>query len=195
MEANKETNSASKTKDLGVNESELREFASIIENNISKTKYKVKSKNKVKEPAKFVVEENWPLFHNFLPTKNYNVSLNFANNQTTSPKQCWERVLNFWVVNSCNHDVSFLDEEENKSLTELVGVIKENWPELQIGYIEDIRHLIGFLVNRGPVIVSDFVIYGVNTSEQTFQTTKGIKKFSVIETNLIENHAISAIIY
>lgn len=154
--------------------------------NKKKPKKKLRAKKRIKKQEKYVFSDKWVEFDEFVPTKNYEVSFPPFYEKKLSNKELWKQILRF-----LGYDDSFLDLVNTNDLIELGEIVKDKCPKLKIGYIKNFNHLIGFLVNRGPIIVSDFIIYGIDSEQEIFYTTKGIKTFSVINKNLLNNYGIS----
>ena len=132
--------------------------------------------------------------HEFSPKKNYNVEFLYPEipikGKESIYRNNWINFLSYWQLNIA----IVKDFEENTNTYYLNKLIDLDVFE-RIGVIKDLKYLIGYLVNRGPIILDDIFIYGIDSSREIFHTNKGKLNFSVIKTKLEKDHAISASIY
>lgn len=134
---------------------------------------------------------DFEVLSSFSPRKNYNKEFKirpfFEDANLNSNAKNWANLLSYLGVPNSKSLAKEISKKDSPS--ESYNKIKESLNGVKLGKVESIDFLIGQLVNRGPVILDDLLIYGIKGKE--FITSKGIKQTSVIKTKLKNNYGIA----
>lgn len=135
----------------------------------------------------------------YTPKKNYFKVFNFSpffdkNSTYNSTQKNWANLLSFLNVELDNDLENFINElKPNEDNIEIAKILLDGNIISDFGIVKELKYLIGYLVNRGPIILDDLFIYGVDMNSKYFFTSKGKKRISVIDKKLTENYGLSFI--
>lgn len=147
----------------------------------------IQSPYELKELTEYTPKKNYFKIFNFFPFYDKESSYN-------STQKNWANLLSFLKINLNDDLANFINElKSSDDNIEIAKILLDGNIISDFGAVKELKYLIGYLVNRGPIILDDLFIYGVDMNSKYFFTSKGKKRISVIDKKLTENYGLSFI--